>query len=94
MSLVSCCTDSREHVCHVRRQIRPPACIGPQELLCAPYTTPAVGGRRFRYLFYVDFEGNLADDLPQNAMRHLREVSEFMRVLGCYPMHADAPASS
>ncbi|CAL8466593.1 g6129 [Coccomyxa elongata] len=50
----------------------------------------AVGGRRFRYLFYVDFVGNLADDLPQNALRHLQEVTDFMRVLGCYPMHVEA----
>ena len=47
----------------------------------------AVGGRRFRYLFYVDFVGNLADDVAQNALRHLQEVTEFMRVLGCYPAH-------
>lgn len=45
----------------------------------------AVGGRRFKYLLYVDFWGNLADDVAQNALRHLEEVTEFMRVLGCYP---------
>ena len=56
-------------------------------LFCAA----AVGGRRFRYLFYVDFIGNLAEDAPQNALRHLKEVSDFMRVLGCYPMHVEAP---
>ncbi len=50
------------------------------------------GGRRFNYLFYVDFVGNLADDLPQNALRHLQEVTDFMRVLGCYTMHAEAPS--
>ena len=47
----------------------------------------AVGGRRFRYLLYVDFVGNLADNVSQNALRHLQEVTEFMRVLGCYPAH-------
>lgn len=41
-------------------------------------------------MFYVDFVGNLADDLPQNALRHLQEVTDFMRVLGCYPMHVEA----
>lgn len=62
-----------------------------KDVLCA--AGHAVGGRRFRYLFYVDFVGNLADDLPQNALRHLQEVTEFMRVLGCYPMHVEAAQS-
>lgn len=58
-----------------------------QSLTICVFCCPAVGGRRFRYLFYVDFVGNLADDLPQNALRHLQEMTDFMRVLGCYPMH-------
>lgn len=41
--------------------------------------------RRFNYLFYVDFIGNLADEPCQNALRHLREICPFMRVLGSYP---------
>jgi arogenate/prephenate dehydratase len=46
----------------------------------------AEGGRRFLHLFYLDFVGNLADEKPQNALRHLQEIAPFMRVLGCYPM--------
>ena len=62
-------------------------CEGVQ-LICPALTYEhvcAVSGRRFKYLLYVDFMGNLADDVCQNALRHLEEVTEFMRVLGCYP---------
>jgi hypothetical protein len=33
------------------------------------------GGRRFRYLFYLDVVGNLADPAMQNALRHLKARS-------------------
>jgi prephenate dehydratase len=42
-------------------------------------------GRPFEYLFYVDFLGNVAEERCQNALRHLGEVTDFLRVLGCYP---------
>jgi prephenate dehydratase len=41
-------------------------------------------GRPWEYVFYVDFLRG--DDEPaQNAMRHLGEVAEFVKVLGVYP---------
>ena len=46
---------------------------------------PAVTGRSFNYLFYVDFRGCLADEAAQNALRHLQEFAPFLRVLGSYP---------
>jgi prephenate dehydratase len=42
-------------------------------------------GRPFEYLFYIDFLGNVAEERCQNALRHLGEVTDFLRVLGCYP---------
>jgi len=40
---------------------------------------------RFRYCFYLDFlEGELNEN-SQNAMAHLREQAEFVRILGSYP---------
>ncbi|MBZ5552280.1 MAG: prephenate dehydratase [Acidobacteriia bacterium] len=42
-------------------------------------------GRPFEYFFYVDFLGNVAEERCQNALRHLGEVTDFLRVLGCYP---------
>jgi prephenate dehydratase len=41
-------------------------------------------GRPWEYVFYVDFLRG--DDEPaRNALRHLREVAEFVKVLGIYP---------
>lgn len=40
-------------------------------------------GRPWEYVFYVDFlRGN--DEPAQNALRHLGEVAEFVKVLGIY----------
>lgn len=41
-------------------------------------------GRPWEYFFYLDFAGNLRDKACQNALNHLSEVTDFMRVLGCY----------
>lgn len=41
-------------------------------------------GRPWEYVFYVDF--SRGDDEPaQNALRHLEEVADFVKVLGVYP---------
>jgi prephenate dehydratase len=42
-------------------------------------------GKPWEYLFYLDFLGAVDDPVSQNALRHLREVADFCRVLGCYP---------
>lgn len=41
--------------------------------------------RRFRYLFYLDFAAPHDTEAAQNALRHLREIAPFLRVLGSYP---------
>jgi prephenate dehydratase len=45
-------------------------------------------GKPYEYLFYVDFLDR--DDTPnaRNALNHLRELADFLRVLGCYPKGA------
>jgi prephenate dehydratase len=40
---------------------------------------------RFRYCFYLDFLANQLDENTQNALAHLREQADFVRVLGSYP---------
>jgi prephenate dehydratase len=41
-------------------------------------------GRPWEYIFYVDFlRGD--DEAARNALRHLGEVAEFVKVLGVYP---------
>jgi prephenate dehydratase len=45
-------------------------------------------GRPFEYLFYLDFLGSPDDPNCRNAMSHLREITDFVAVLGCYPQAA------
>jgi prephenate dehydratase len=42
-------------------------------------------GKPWEYLFYVDFIGRQEDERVQNALRHLAETADFLRVLGSYP---------
>jgi prephenate dehydratase len=44
-----------------------------------------IHGRPWEYLFYIDFLGNVRDRKIRNALRHLREITEFLHILGCYP---------
>jgi len=45
-------------------------------------------GRPFEYLFYLDFLGHLKEERCRNALSHLGEVTNFLRVLGCYERSA------
>jgi prephenate dehydratase len=40
---------------------------------------------RFRYCFYLDFLASQLDENAQNALAHLREHADFVRILGSYP---------
>ena len=42
-------------------------------------------GKPWEYLFYVDFIGRREAPRVRNALDHLREMADFLRVLGCYP---------
>ncbi len=51
-------------------------------------------GTAFEYVFYVDFEGNVAEEPVAQAIEALDPHTEFVRVLGSYPRRAeprDAP---
>lgn len=41
-------------------------------------------GRPWEYFFYLDFIGNTNEDRSKKALVHLAEVTNFLRVLGCY----------
>lgn len=42
-------------------------------------------GKPFEYLFYLDFVGREDELRVKNALRHLAELADFLRVLGSYP---------
>jgi prephenate dehydratase len=43
-------------------------------------------GKPWEYLFYLDFIGHVDDRACCNALNHLAELADMLRVLGCYPM--------
>jgi prephenate dehydratase len=45
-------------------------------------------GKPWEYLFYLDFLGRADSPVAVNALNHLRELADFLRVLGCYPKGA------
>ena len=45
-------------------------------------------GKPWEYLFYLDFLGRADSPNAQNALNHLAELADFLRVLGCYPKGA------
>ncbi len=42
-------------------------------------------GRPWEYVFHVDFAGSAAEARCRNALRHLEEVCDLVRLLGSYP---------
>jgi prephenate dehydratase len=45
-------------------------------------------GKPWEYLFYLEFLGRVDSPNAKNALSHLGELADFMRVLGCYPKGA------
>ena len=41
-------------------------------------------GKPWEYLFYLDFVGRVDSPQAQNALHHLGELADYLRVLGCY----------
>lgn len=52
-----------------------------------------IPGMPFQYLFYLDFEGNTAEERVAQALNQLRSVTTSMKVLGSYPMQHRARTS-
>ncbi|MBC8491144.1 MAG: prephenate dehydratase [Candidatus Marinimicrobia bacterium] len=41
-------------------------------------------GKPWEYFFYLDFAGNMKEERCRNAIRHLEEITSFLKVLGTY----------
>lgn len=44
-----------------------------------------IHGKPWEYLFYVDLHSDIRSRECSNALRHLREMTLYFKVLGCYP---------
>ena len=42
-------------------------------------------GKPWEYLFYLDLVGHVEETAVKNALGHLAELTDMLRVLGCYP---------
>ena len=45
-------------------------------------------GSRFEYVFYIDFEGNVAEPRVENALVELRGATSFLKILGSFPIES------
>jgi prephenate dehydratase len=43
-----------------------------------------IHGRPWEYLFYVDLLASVREEHVENALNHLREITEDLEVLGSY----------
>jgi len=46
-------------------------------------------GKPWEYFFYLDFAGNMQEERCRNAIRHLEEITSFLKVLGSYKSAAE-----
>jgi len=56
-----------------------------RDLNLAKIESRPLRGKPWEYLFYLDFMGHVDEERTQNALRHLGELADLLRVLGCYP---------
>jgi prephenate dehydratase len=43
-----------------------------------------IPGSPWEYMFYLDFEGDIRDEVTKRAITHLEEIASFLKVLGSY----------
>jgi prephenate dehydratase len=56
-----------------------------RDLNLAKIESRPLRGKPWEYLFYLDFIGHVEEERSRNALGHLAELADFLRVLGCYP---------
>eukprot|EP00916_Digyalum_oweni_P012198 GHVL01020192.1.p1 GENE.GHVL01020192.1~~GHVL01020192.1.p1 ORF type:complete len:875 (+),score=145.10 GHVL01020192.1:227-2851(+) len=53
---------------------------------------PPFGNEKFSYIFYLDIIADEKSSSFINLMRHLKEITSFVRILGCYPEGSQCPS--
>ncbi len=56
-----------------------------RDLNLAKIESRPLRGKPWEYLFYLDFMGQVNEPACRNALGHLRELADLLRILGCYP---------
>ena len=56
-----------------------------RDISCTKIESRPLRGSPWEYWFYLDFLGRADDPVPQKALGHLAEMTDFVRVLGTYP---------
>jgi prephenate dehydratase len=46
--------------------------------------------RPWEYVFYVDLEGHMQDDICSQALKDLQEKTSFLKILGSYPKNVES----
>jgi prephenate dehydratase len=42
-------------------------------------------GSPWEYIFYLDFDGDIRQEVSKKAIGHLEEIAKFLKILGSYP---------
>jgi prephenate dehydratase len=56
-----------------------------RDLNLAKIESRPLRGKPWEYIFYVDFLGRVDAPNARNALNHLAESADLLRILGCYP---------
>ncbi|MGC2660061.1 MAG: prephenate dehydratase [Bryobacteraceae bacterium] len=60
------------------------ACFALRDLNLTKIESRPLRGKPWEYLFYIDIQGHKEDEAIQNALRHLGEITQIVKVLGSY----------
>ena len=52
-----------------------------------------IQGRPWEEMFYIDVEANLKSAVLQEAINEITSITNFIKVLGCYPIEHISPTS-